>query len=87
MRKSKFSESQVLSLLKQAESGVPVADICRANGVSNATFYNWRAKYGGMDTSMMKRLKELEHENARLKRLFADSQMDNEILKETLKKF
>ncbi len=87
MRKSKFSESQVLSLLKQAESGVPVADICRANGVSNATFYNWRAKYGGMDTSMMKRLKELEHENARLKRMFADSQMDNEILKETLKKF
>jgi putative transposase len=87
MRKSKFSESQVLSLLKQAESGVSVADICRANGVSNATFYNWRAKYGGMDTSMMKRLKELEHENARLKRMFADSQMDNEILKETLKKF
>jgi putative transposase len=87
MRKSKFSESQVLSLLKQAESGVPVADICRANGVSNATFYNWRAKYGGMDTSMMKRLKELENENARLKRMFADSQMDNEILKETLKKF
>lgn len=86
MRKSKFTESQVLNLLKQAESGVPVVDICREHGISNATFYKWRAKYGGMDTSMMKRLKELEHENARLKRMFADSQMDNEILKETLKK-
>jgi putative transposase len=86
MRKSKFSESQVLNLLKQAESGVPVVDICRENGISNATFYKWRAKYGGMDASMMKRLKELEQENGRLKRMFADSQMDNEILKETLKK-
>lgn len=86
MRKSKFRESQVLNLLKQAESGVPVVDICREHGISNATFYKWRAKYGGMDTSMMKRLKELEHENTRLKRMFADSQMDNEILKETLKK-
>jgi putative transposase len=86
MRKSKFTESQIFNLLKQAESGVSVVDICRENGISNATFYKWRAKYGGMDTSMMKRLKELEHENARLKRMFADSQMDNEILKETLKK-
>ena len=86
MRKSKFSESQVLNLLKQAESGVPVVDICRENGISNATFYKWRAKYGGMDASMMKRHKELEHENGRLKRMFADSQIDNEILKETLKK-
>lgn len=58
MRKSKFTESQVLNLLKQAESGVPVVDICRENGISNATFYKWRVKYGGMDTSMMKRLKD-----------------------------
>lgn len=86
MRKSKFTESQIFNLLKQAESGVSVVDICRENGISNATFYKWRAEYGGMDTSMMKRLKELEHENARLKRMFADSQIDNEILKETLKK-
>lgn len=86
MRKSKFTESQIFNFLKQAESGVPVVEICRENGISNATFYNWRAKYGGMDTSMMKRLKELESENARLKRMFANSQMDNEILKETLKK-
>ena len=86
MRKSTFSESQVLRLLKQAESVVPIVDICRENGISNATFYKWRAKYGGMDASMMKRLKELEQENGRLKRMFADSQMDNEILKETLKK-
>lgn len=86
MRKSKFTESQIFNLLKQAESGVPVVEICRENGISNATFYNWRAKYAGMDTSMMKRLKELESENTRLKRMFANSQMDNEILKETLKK-
>ncbi len=86
MRKSKFTESEIFNLLKQAESGVSVVDICRENGISNATFYKWRAKYGGMDISMMKRLKELEDENMRLKRMFANSQMDNEILKETLKK-
>ena len=87
MKKSKFTESQIFNILKQAESGISVVDICREHGVGNATFYKWRAKYGGMDTSMMKRLKELEDENARLKRMFANSQMDNEILKETLKKF
>ena len=86
MKKSKFTESQIFNVLKQAESGISVVDICREHGIGNATFYKWRAKYGGMDTSMMKRLKELEDENARLKRMFANSQMDNEILKETLKK-
>ncbi len=86
MKKSKFSESQIFNILKQAESGISVVDICHEHGIGNATFYKWRAKYGGMDTSMMKRLKELEDENARLKRMFANSQMDNEILKETLKK-
>jgi len=86
MKKSKFTESQIFNILKQAEHGISVVDICREHGIGNATFYKWRAKYGGMDTSMMKRLKELEDENARLKRMFANSQMDNEILKETLKK-
>jgi putative transposase len=86
MRKSKFTESQIFNILKQAEAGISVVDICREHGIGNATFYKWRAKYGGMDTSMMKRLKELEDENQRLKRMYAHAAMDNEILKETLKK-
>lgn len=86
MKKSKFTESEIFNILKQAEAGMSVVDICREHGIGNATFYKWRAKYGGMDASMMKRLKELEDENARLKRMFANSQMDNEILRETLKK-
>jgi putative transposase len=73
-------------MLKQADAGMPVADICRAQGVSTAAFYKWKAKYGGMDTSMMKRMRELEEENFRLKRMYANAQMDNEVLKETLKK-
>ncbi len=86
MKKSKFTESQIFNILKQAESGISVVDICREHGIGNATFYKWRAKYGGMDASMMKRLKELEDENQRLKRMYANAAMDNEILKETLKK-
>ncbi len=86
MKKSKFTESQILDMLKQAEAGVSAADICREYGVSAATFYKWKAKYSGMDASMMKRLRELEDENLRLKRMYANAQMDNEILKETLKK-
>ena len=64
MRKSRFSDSQIMAILKQAQSGVPVADLCREHGMSSGLFYQWRSKYGGMDTSMMKRLKELEAENA-----------------------
>ena len=86
MKKSRFSESQIFDMLKQSEAGIPVADICRTQGVSAASFYKWKAKYSGMDTSMMKRLRELEEENLRLKRMYANVQMDNEILKETLKK-
>lgn len=86
MKKSKFTETEIFNILKQVEAGVSVVDICREHGIGNATFYKWRAKYGGMDASMMKRLKELEDENSRLKRMFANSQMDNEILRETLKK-
>lgn len=86
MKKSKFTESQIFEMLKQSEAGVAAADICRENGVSAATFYKWKAKYSGMDTSMMKRLRELEEENLRLKCMYANAAMDNELLKETLKK-
>lgn len=86
MRKSTFTESQIVAILKEAESGVPVADLCRTHGISSSAFYKWRSKYGGMDASMMRRLKELETENTRLKKMFADSQLDNQILKESLAK-
>ena len=67
MRTSRYSDSQILAMLKQNQQGIPVADICREHGVSSAQFYKWRSKFGGMDASLMKRLKELEHENRRLK--------------------
>ncbi len=73
MKTSKFTDSQIMSILKQAESGTPVATLCREHGMSNATFYKWRAKYGGMDTSLMARLKELEAENTRLKKMYAEA--------------
>ena len=71
MRKSKFSEHQIVGALKQAETGVPVKDICREKGVSPATFYQWRSKYGGLDAPDLKRMKDLEEENRRLKQMFA----------------
>ena len=86
MKTSKFSESQIVSILKQQDSGVKAADICREHGISSATFYKWRSKYGGLDASMLKRVKELEQENARLKKMYAESQMDQQILKEALSK-
>lgn len=72
MKTSRFTDSQIMKILKQAESGIAVTDLCRDHGMSSATFYKWRAKYGGMDTSMMARLKELEAENTRLKKMYAD---------------
>ena len=72
MKKSRFSDSQILSILKQAENGVPVPELCREHGMSSASFYKWRAKFGGMDASMMARLKELEDENRRLKKMYAE---------------
>ena len=86
MKTSKFSESQVVAILKQQNAGVKVSDICREHGISQATFYKWRSRYGGMDASMLKRVKELEQENARLKKMYADVQLDAEILKEALAK-
>ena len=84
MRKSRFSDSQILAILKQNEQGVSAADLCREHGMSQALFYKWRAKFGGMDASMMKRLKELEQENARLKKMYAEEKLKAEIRQEAL---
>ena len=80
MKTSKFTDSQIMSILKQAESGTPVATLCREHGMSNATFYKWRAKYGGMDASLITRLKELEAENAKLKKMYAEERLKAEIM-------
>ncbi len=84
MKKSRYTQSQIFQVLKEAESGVPVPQLCRKYGMSNASFYKWRSKYGGMDNASMHRLKELELENQRLKRMYADSKIDAEILKDAL---
>ncbi len=84
MKTSKFTDSQIMSILKQAESGTPVATLCREHGMSNATFYKWCAKYGGMDTSLMARLKELEAENTRLKKMYAEERLKAEIIQEAM---
>ena len=86
MKTSKFTDSQIMSILKQAESGTPVAAPCREHGMSNATFYKWRAKYGGMDTSLMAKLKELEAENTRLKKMYAEERLKAEIIQEAMAK-
>jgi putative transposase len=88
MKRIKFSESQIIKILKEYESGREVKDLCREYGVSRATFYNWKKKYSGMEVSQLKRLKELEEENRRLKRMYADLSLDHEMLKDVLgKKF
>ena len=86
MKKSRFSDSQILSILKQAEAGTPVSELCREHGMSSASFYKWRAKYGGMDASLMQRLKELEAENKRLKKMYAEERLKAEIIQEAMKK-
>ena len=86
MKTSRFSETQILGILKQAEGGLPVPELCRQHGMSDASFYKWGAKYGGMDASMISEKKALEDENRRLKRMFADLAMQNELLKEALGK-
>jgi putative transposase len=86
MKKSRFTDSQILAVLKQGEAGTPVANLCREHGISSATFYKWRSKYGGMDASMMSQLKELQDENRRLKKMYADAQLSAELLKEALAK-
>tara|TARA_R110002124_G_scaffold156286_1_gene323455 strand:+ start:675 stop:941 length:267 start_codon:yes stop_codon:yes gene_type:complete len=84
MRKSRYSDSQILAILKQNEQGVSVPDLCREHGMSSAQFYKWRAKFGGMDASMMKRLKELEDENRRLKKMYAEERLMSELRREAL---
>lgn len=84
MRKSRYTVNQIIRILKQAEAGTPVPELCREHGMSSATFYKWRAKYGGMDVSMMKRLKELEEENARLKKMYAEERLKAELRKDAL---
>lgn len=86
MRKSRFTEPQIMAVLRQAERGVAVPELCREHGISNASFYKWRSKYGGMDASMMSQMKALEDENRRLKRMFADLSMQADLLKEALGK-
>jgi putative transposase len=84
MKKSRYTDNQILAILKQNEAGTPVSELCREHGMSDATFYKWRAKYGGMDASLMKRLKELEEENARLKKMYAEERLIAEIRKDAL---
>ncbi len=86
MKKSKFTEEQITYALKQAELGTPVAEVCRKMGISDATFYNWRTKYGGLSPSELRRLKQLEEENAKLKRLVADLSLDKAMLQDVLSK-
>ena len=86
MKKSKYSDAQIMAILKQAENGVPVADLYREHGMSSASFYKWRSKYGGMDASLMARMKELDEENTRLKKMYAEKSMQNDLLKEALGK-
>lgn len=86
MKKSRFSEVQIMNMLKEAQSGEPVADVCRRHGVSDATFYSWRSKYGGMYASMIAELKALQEENRRLKKMYAEVQLQKEILTEAMRK-
>ena len=88
MKRKRFTEEQIIAVLREQEAGARVADVCRRHGISDATFYNWKAKYGGLQVSEVRRLRSLEEENARLKRLLADAMLDNAMLKEiSAKKF
>lgn len=86
MRKSRFTETQILKVLKEVEAGRQVKDVCREYGISDATYYNWKSKYGGMEVSDIKRLKELEEENSKLKRMYADMALENTALKDVIEK-
>lgn len=86
MRKARFSESQIIKVLKEVEGGRTVVDVCREYGISNATYYKWKSKYGGMELSDIRRLKELEDENRRLKQMYADLSLENKALKDVIAK-
>ena len=86
MKKSRFTETQIVSILKEADAGMKVEELCRKHGISSASYYNWKKKYGGMDASEIKRLKELEEENAKLKRMYVDMALENTALKDLIVK-
>ena len=86
MKRSRFNETQVVAILKEAEAGKAVAEICREHGISNATYYAWKSKYGGMDASELKRIRQLEEENGRLKKMYADLALENMAIKDLLGK-
>ena len=86
MKRTRFSEQQIISVLKEAESGVKVADLCRHHGVSQSTFFNWKSKYGGLEVSELRRIKQLEDENRRLKKMFADLSLEHHALKDVMSK-
>ena len=86
MKKSRFTEQQSINILKQADAGVKVQDLCRQHGISDATYYKWKSKYGGMEASDIKRLREVEAENSKLKRMFADTALENRALKDLIEK-
>ena len=86
MKSKRFTEEQIIDILKQAQSGMKIVDLCRMHGISDATFYNWRSKYGGMEVSDAKRLKDLESENRRLKQMLADTMLENQAIKDVLSK-
>jgi|TARA_B110001454_G_scaffold117966_1_gene110240 putative transposase len=86
MKKSRFTETQIVSILKGADAGMKVADVCRKHGISQPTYYNWKSKYGGMSASKLKRIKELEAEHSKLKRMYADLAMENDALRELIEK-
>ena len=86
MKKSRFTDSQILAILKQNEGGIGVPDLCREHGISSACFYQWRSKFGGMDASLMRRMKELEDENRRLKKMYAEEKLKSEIAHEAIEK-
>ncbi|MET3119947.1 putative transposase [Undibacterium sp. GrIS 1.8] len=86
MKTSRYTDSQIIAILKQAEAGSPIPELCREHGMSSASFYKWRAKYGGMDASLMARMKELEEENKRLKKMYAEERLKAEIVAEALAK-
>lgn len=86
MKTSRYTDSQIIAILKQAEAGSPIPELCREHGMSTATFYKWRAKFGGMDASLMARMKELEEENKRLKKMYAEERLKAEIIAEALAK-
>jgi len=86
VKKSKFTETQIIAVLKQGDAGVPIKDLCRQAGISSATYYQWKSKYGGMEASELRRVKELEAENSKLKRMYAELALDNAAMKDLIAK-